>query len=91
MRLPDDIQYSDCYELGHEHHGWDGKCFYDGAEPTKDQDTINWLRSENAYLRGMIKAYEKFLKDKGFIKEEEEFERAADAMDDAHEYGKEKE
>lgn len=40
-------------------------------EPTKDQDTINWLRSENAYLRGKIAAYEKFLKDRGYIKEEE--------------------
>lgn len=35
------------------------------------EDTINWLRSENAYLRGKIAVYEKFLKDKGFIKEEE--------------------
>ena len=52
-------------ELVHEHH-----VFYDDIEPTKDQDIINWLRSENAYLRGMIKAYEKFLKDKGYIKEE---------------------
>lgn len=40
-------------------------------EPTKDQDTINLLRSENAYLRGVITAYEKFLKDKEYIKEEE--------------------
>ena len=40
------------------------------SEPTKDQDIINWLRSENAYLRGKITVYEKFLKDKGFIKEE---------------------
>lgn len=40
-------------------------------EPTKDQDIINWLRSENAYLRGKIAAYEKFLKDRGYIKEEE--------------------
>lgn len=40
-------------------------------EPTKDQDTINWLRSENAYLRGVIAAYEKFLKDIGQMKEEE--------------------
>lgn len=40
-------------------------------EPTKDQDTIEWLRSENAYLRGKIAAYEKFLKDRGYIKEEE--------------------
>lgn len=29
------------------------------------------LRSENAYLRGKIEVYEKFLKDKGFVKEEE--------------------
>lgn len=42
-----------------------------GREPAKDQDIINWLRSENAYLRGKIAAYEKFLKDKGYIKEEE--------------------
>ena len=42
------------------------------VEPTKDQDIINWLRSENAYLRGKIAVYEKFLKDKGFIKEEED-------------------
>lgn len=39
-------------------------------EPTKEE-IINSLRSENAYLRGMITVYEKFLKDKGFIKEEE--------------------
>ena len=52
-----------------EHNEWDGKCFY--SEPTKDQDTIEFLRSENAYLRGKIEVYEKFLKDKGFIKEEE--------------------
>lgn len=38
---------------------------------TKDQDEIAMLRSENAYLRGKITVYEKFLKDKGFIKEEE--------------------
>lgn len=53
------------------HYGCAGKCFYDDAEPTKDQDIINLLRSENAYLRGKIAVYEKFLKDKGFIKEEE--------------------
>lgn len=54
------------------HYGRAGKCFYDDdIEPTKDQDIINWLRSENAYLRGKIAVYEKFLKDKGFIKEEE--------------------
>lgn len=61
MKLPDDIQYP-------------GGHVFDiptNIEPTKDQDIINWLRSENAYLRGMIKVYEKFLKDKGFTKEEE--------------------
>ena len=36
---------------------------------TKDQDTIELLKSENAYLRGKIEVYEKFLKDKGYIKE----------------------
>lgn len=62
MKLPDDFQYPT-----------DGHIFDipTNIEPTKDQDTINWLRSENAYLRGMIKVYEKFLKDKGYIKEEE--------------------
>ena len=51
----------------------DGRVFdiYTDTEPTKDQDTINLLRSENAYLRGKIAAYEKFLKDRGYIKEEE--------------------
>lgn len=51
----------------------DGRVFdiYTDTEPTEDQDTINWLRSENAYLKGKIAAYEKFLKDKGYIKEEE--------------------
>lgn len=38
---------------------------------TKDQDEIAMLRDEVAYLRGQITVYEKFLKDKGFIKEEE--------------------
>ena len=52
-----------------EHCSWDGGRFY--TEPTKDQDTIELLKSENAYLRGKIEVYEKFLKDKGFIKEEE--------------------
>ena len=37
---------------------------------TKDQDEIAMLRSEIAYLRGKIEVYEKFLKDKGFIKED---------------------
>lgn len=43
-------------------------------EPAADE-TVSWLKSENenlrseiAYLRGMIDAYEEFLKDKGFIK-----------------------
>ena len=51
----------------------DGRVFdiYTDPEPTEDQDTINYLRAENAYLRGKIAAYEKFLKDKGYIKEEE--------------------
>lgn len=65
------MSHSDTNEILHEHHGWDGKCFYDDTEATKDQDIINWLRSENAYLRGKIEAYEKFLKDRGYIKEEE--------------------
>lgn len=63
------MSHPDTNGIIHEDFGWDGKCFY--AEPTKDQDAINWLRSENAYLRGKIAVYEKFLKDKGFIKEEE--------------------
>ena len=61
MKLPDDFQYS-------------GGRVFDiptDIEPAKDQDIINWLRSENAYLRGKIEAYEKFLKDRGYIKEEE--------------------
>lgn len=37
----------------------------------KDQDEIAMLRSEIAYLKGKVSVYEKFLKDKGFIKEEE--------------------
>lgn len=41
------------------------------ADTTKDQDTIEWLKSENAYLRGKIYAYENFLKDKGYIKKKE--------------------
>lgn len=65
------MSHPDTNEILYEHHGWDGKCFYDDAEQTKDQDTIDLLRSENAYLRGKIEAYEKFLKDRGFIKEEE--------------------
>lgn len=62
MELPDDFKFPD------------GRLIFDmptNIEPTKDQDIINWLRSENAYLRGKIAAYEKFLKDRGYIKEEE--------------------
>lgn len=65
------MSHPDTNEIIHEHYGWDGKCFYDDTESTKDQDTILWLKSENAYLRGKIEAYEKFLKDRGYIKEEE--------------------
>ena len=32
-----------------------------------EEDMINNLRCENAYLRGLVKAYEKFLKEKGYI------------------------
>lgn len=45
--------------------------FHFNFEPTTDEATINWLRSENAYLRGVIKAYEKILKLRGYIKEAE--------------------
>ena len=41
-------------------------------EPPEAQDTVELLKSENAYLRGKIEVYEKFLKDKGYIKEESE-------------------
>ena len=37
----------------------------------QDKNEIEMLRSENAYLRGAIAVYEKFLKAKGFIKEGE--------------------
>lgn len=40
------------------------------SDTTKDQGTIEWLKSENAYLRGKVYAYENFLKDKGYIKKE---------------------
>lgn len=50
-------------------NGWDDKGFHVNIESLNDQDTINLLRSENAYLRGKIEAYEKFLKRKGFIEE----------------------
>lgn len=66
------MSHPDTNEIIHEDFGWDGKCFY--TEPAKDQDTIDFvrmLRSENAYLKGKIAVYEKFLKAKGYIKEEE--------------------
>lgn len=44
---------------------------FESEEKKEYQDKINWLESENAYLRGMIEAYEKFLKGKGYIKKEE--------------------
>ena len=61
MKLPDGIQYPD------------GRVFDipTNIEPTNDQDIINWLKSEIAYLRGKIEVYEKFLKDRGYIKEAE--------------------
>lgn len=50
----------------------------DKEELKAADETVSWLKSENenlrseiAYLRGMVDAYEKFLKDKGFMKEEE--------------------
>lgn len=61
----------DTNEILYEDTGWDGKCYYGIDGEVTDKDTINWLRSENAYLRGKIAVYEKFLEDKGFIKEEE--------------------
>lgn len=36
-------------------------------ESTNVEDIINNLKSENAYLRGLIKTYEKFLKERGYI------------------------
>ena len=36
-------------------------------ESTNVDDIINNLKCENAYLRGMVKAYEKFLEEKGYI------------------------
>lgn len=41
------------------------------SSPNIDQDAIEPLRYEIAYLRGKVAVYERFLKDKGFIKEEE--------------------
>lgn len=62
MKLPDDFEYQGkgrVFDIPTE------------TELTKDQDIINWLRAENAYLRGVIAAYEKFLKNRGYMKEEE--------------------
>lgn len=39
-------------------------------EPVVAEDTVELLKSENAYLMGIIEAYEEFLKSKGYIKEE---------------------
>ena len=46
-------------------------------DPAADE-TVSWiksenmrLQSENAYLKGKFEVYEKFLKDREFIKEEE--------------------
>lgn len=72
------MRHPDANEIVHEQYGWYGKCFYDDNEcfyddnePNKDQDIIDWLKSENAYLRGKIEVYEKFLKDRVYINEEE--------------------
>lgn len=64
------MSHSDTNEILSESHGRDDRCFYGVDGEVNDKDIINWLRSENAYLRGKIAVYEKFLKDKGFIKEE---------------------
>lgn len=53
---------------------WNGDMKYDyykHKKPKTDQDIITSLKSENAYLRGIIGVYENFLKDRGYIKEEE--------------------
>ena len=51
---------------------WDGHVFDIPLNKVTDtKDIIEQLRCENAYLRGKIIAYEKFLKTKGYIKEEE--------------------
>lgn len=49
----------------------------DLREPAADE-TASWIKFENmrlqseiAFLKGKIEVYEKFLKDKGYIKEEE--------------------
>lgn len=44
------------------------------SETNKDQNIVEWLRSENAYLRGKVYAYEEFLKAKGYIKKVDEEE-----------------
>ena len=44
--------------------------------PIIDPDVLEPLRYEIAYLRGKITVYEKFLKDHGYIKEEENDKRA---------------
>lgn len=43
---------------------------WEPSKTTKYQDIINLLRSENAYLVGKIEAYEKFFKERGYIKEQ---------------------
>lgn len=43
-------------------------------ELTNGQDTINSLKSENAYLKGEITAYEKYLRKMGVIADAEEEE-----------------
>ncbi len=64
------MSHPDTNEILHEHHGWDGRVFdIPTIEDTTKEETINLLRNENAYLRGMIDVYEKFLKDRGYIKE----------------------
>ena len=68
------MNHPDTNEILHEDTGWDGKC-YDGVDgQVTDKDTINWLRSENAYLRGQISAYEKYLRKMGIIADVEEEE-----------------
>ncbi len=45
--------------------------YYKHKKPITDQDIISSLQFENTYLKGVIEVYEKFLKDRGYIKEEE--------------------